>query len=559
MLVRWWGPALAVAAAILLAPSLLGGTLISHSSPQNLTWAGQFAELFRAGVLYPRWLPASFEGLGSPAFYFYPPIAFWIDALLSVATLDALSVSYRLSFSSLILLWASGAAMYVWLRAETTSARVALLGALAYVAAPYHLLDHYYRGAYAEFAAYAVLPLLALAVRWTADGRRFGPILLALSYAALPMSHLPTALLISLTMLPMYVLYRGWRLGTARPAAAFFARSAVAGALGLGLASIYLLPALTLQDWIPSDTFWGGYYAIDRWFLLTPWRWFEPLDMMTIIASAAAAYAVAAVGVLVAVSRNPSSPLLRSEAAFWAIACLVCVALIAGVVPWFWQLPFVAKVQFPWRLMIVVEFAGITMLCLMPWPVRSRAAFYVLVVALVALIPGLVQMGAGIRQRAVASSTVSEVPLDLKQFLPARYPQKPDGSYAELSLEPVQDLPKISCMPPARLCRATDQALGELLVEIDTEGQTAVTLRRFAFPYWRLEPALSIAATEPLQLVSFTAPSGSHSYRLRHAAVAAEKIGWTLSAGSLVLLLAWAVAQATRLRGSERRLFAAPP
>jgi hypothetical protein len=40
--------------------------------------------------------------------------------------------------------------------------------------------------------------------------------------------------------------------------------------------------------------------------------------------------------------------------------------------------------------------------------------------------------------------------------------------------------------------------------------------------------------------VSFTAPAGQHSYRLHHEPVAAERIGWALAAGSLVLLLAWA-------------------
>ncbi len=60
---------LLAAATILMLPSLLVGTLISHSSPQNLTWAAQFADQFRAGVLYPRFLPDSFEGLGGPAFY----------------------------------------------------------------------------------------------------------------------------------------------------------------------------------------------------------------------------------------------------------------------------------------------------------------------------------------------------------------------------------------------------------------------------------------------------------------------------------------------------------
>jgi hypothetical protein len=532
---------LAIAAAVLLAPSLVEGTLMSHSSPQNLTWAAQFADLFRAGVVYPRWLPASFDGLGSPTFYFYPPIAFWVDALLSVATVDALAVSYRLSLSAFVLLWASGLAMHAWLRVEAPSPRAALWGALAYVAAPYHLLDHYYRGAYAEFAAYAILPLVALSVRRTADGSRWGPVLLALSYAALPMSHLPTSLLISLTALPMYVLYRGWRLGAAKPAAAFFARCAVGGVLGLGLASIYLLPALTLQDWIPSDTFWGGYYAIERWFLLTPGQWLEPIDMMVIIASVAAAYAIAALGVLLAVRA-------RSEAALWAVVCLVCVALVAGVVPWFWQIPFVAKVQFPWRLMIVVEFAGITALSLVPWPVRSRAIPYVLGVAAVALVPGLVQLVAGIERRAAASWAQSDRPAELKQFLPAGYPQKP--GYADLNLELVAGVPPVACDPQPRLCRASDRPFGELLVEIDAPSPTVVTLRRFAFPYWQLDPALPLGATEPLRLVSFTAPAGRQSYRLHHAAVRAERIGGVLSAGSLVLLLAWIILGTRRVSAS---------
>jgi hypothetical protein len=36
----------ALTAALLLAPSLIVGNLHSHSSPQNLTWAAQFADQF---------------------------------------------------------------------------------------------------------------------------------------------------------------------------------------------------------------------------------------------------------------------------------------------------------------------------------------------------------------------------------------------------------------------------------------------------------------------------------------------------------------------------------
>ncbi len=525
---------LLAAAAVLLLPSLLLGTLNSHSSPQNLTWAAQFADQFRAGILYPRWLADSFDRLGGPAFYFYPPIGFWVDALLSVATFDALSVSYRLSFSSLILLWASGLAMYAWLKDEASSPRAAWYGALAYMAAPYHLIDHYYRGAYAEFAAYIVLPLVALSIRRIAEGRRFAPLLLACAYAALPMSHLPTSLLISLTAVPLYVLYRGWRLGTVKSAVFFFVRCAAGGALGLGIAAIYLVPALALQDWIPADTFWEGGYRLENWFLGLPTGWPEPNDMMLLMSWFAAAYGLSAVAVLAA--RH-----WRSEAVFWAVVCLVGLALVAGLPPWFWKIPFTAKVQFPWRLMIVVEFAAITALCLLPWHRLGRVPLYLLVAAVIALIPGVAPMLVGIEARMIVSRTAPDRPADLKQFLPAGYPQKPNGGYAELSLGPVEGLPEIACMPQARTCRAAGEKFGALRIEVDAEGPTTVVLRRFYFPGWRLEPALAVKPTEPLRLVSFEARAGHSAFNLTRTSVREEQLGLLVSSLSAVMLALWAL------------------
>jgi hypothetical protein len=531
MLLRRPAVAFGLAAILLLAPSLMLGTMPSHSSPQNITWAAQFADQFRAGILYPRTLPQSFDHLGAPIFYFYPPIGFWVDALLSVVTFNAISVSWRLSLSWLLLLWASGLAMHAWLKEGGLSPRAALFGALGYMAAPYHLLDHYYRGAYAEFAAYAVLPLVTLAIRRIAERRRFAVVLLALSYAALPMAHLPTSLLISLTALPLYALYRGWRLGDRRAALAFLARCALGTTLGLGLAAIYLVPALSLQDWISSDRFWSGDYHVDNWFLLTPQRWPRGgAEMAWIIASSAGGYALAAVGVLLMAER-------RSEAAFWAAVSLVCLVLIAGVVPWFWQLPFVAKVQFPWRLLIVVEFAGITALAQAPWPAPSRLSRVVFAAALAALIPGLASMAEGIFGRVqLARAGVAARPADVKEFLPAGYPQKPNAGYAELGLGPVLNLPAITCTPQARLCRASDGAFGAMRVEVAADQPTTVVLRRFYYPLWRLESPQAIAPTEPLKLVAFEAAPGAHLYRLAPDAVPAEKIGWLISGLSLVLL-----------------------
>ena len=305
-----------------------------------------------------------FEGLGGPAFYFYPPLAFWVDALLSVVTFNTLSLSYRLSLTWLVILWGGlGLAMHAWLRQQTGNGRIALWGAIAYMAAPYHLLDHYLRGAFAEFTVYVFLPLVLLSIR--------RPVLLAFSYAGLVAAHLPVALLISVTVLPAYLLFR-----LRKPVE--WLGAAAGGLLGLGLAAIYILPALTLQRWISADQFWTQFYQIENWYLLAYDLWPE-------LAGHVHRYLL---GRRLGDTGAGDLPFFRKrgDAFFWGAVALACFLLMTGLFPWFWQLPEVAKVQFPYRLLVVVEFAVITAFChvrptrlqrgpVYPWTLRLLRRF----------------------------------------------------------------------------------------------------------------------------------------------------------------------------------------
>jgi hypothetical protein len=499
---------LALVAVLLLAPSLLLGTMLSHSSPHNLTWAEQFSEQFRDFILYPRWMPDSFEGLGGPAFYFYPPLAFWVDALLSVVTFNALSLSYRLSLTWLVILWASGLAMHAWLRQEIGDGRIALWGAIAYMAAPYHLLDHYLRGAFAEFTVYVFLPLVLLSIR--------RPVLLAFSYAGLVASHLPVALLVSVTVLPAYLLFR-----LRKPVE--WLRAAAGGLLGLGLAAIYLLPALTLQAWISADQFWTRFYHIENWYLLAFDRWPEP-PVMYIVTSFAVAWAILALGICLFFRK-------RGDAFFWAAVALACVVLMTGLFPWFWQLPEVAKVQFPWRLLVVVEFAVITALCHVR-PTLQRGPVYLFTLALFAAVPGLSLAVLDIRDRV--NDTLGKAPViasDVMEYEPRGFPN-------DLGIAQIKNVPEISCTPVPRLCRAESGRFGTMRIEVDSEAVTDVALRRFFFPAWRLDSGLPLAPTEPLQLVSFKAPAGRTSVALLRVVLPVEHWAWAISGLSLALILA---------------------
>ena len=71
---------------------------------------------------------------------------------------------------------------------------------------------------------------------------------------------------------------------------------------------------------------------------------------------------------------------------FWVALCLACIVLVSGLIPWFWRLPELAKVQFPWRLMTVVEFAVITAACTVDFGKLRRPAFWLLVLAVLPLV-----------------------------------------------------------------------------------------------------------------------------------------------------------------------------
>lgn len=524
-----------------MAPSLIWGTLPSHSSMHNLTWAAQFSDQVLSGIFYPRWLPGSFDGLGAPTFYFYPPLAFWVDAVIRGLTFDLLSTSWRLSVVAAVLLWASGAAMYAWLRLQHVRHRAALIGALVYVAAPYHLIDHYLRGALAEFATYAALPLVMLGVSLVARRRRGSICVLAVAYAGVVTSHLPTALLISLTALPAYVLFTAWQ---ARSSDLFFLlRCGFGLGLGLGLAAPYLLPALTLQRSVLIDWMWRYGFRIDDSFLLMPDRWVQPDYMFFVIAACAAGWLLASLSVL---GR-------RGPGLLWALVSLGALVLISGLVPWVWHLPMVSRVGFPWRLLIVVEFAAITAVCLTPQVWRDRIPRLLLLFAAAGLVMAATVTIRGVVIR-VDLAIEGDVPpvQDAREYLPAGFPQRPDAGYADLDLAPAVSAPLIACHPTPRVCNATPGPFGTLRIALDSDQPTTVTVRRFAFPAWRLTPPFEIVATDPYRLVSFVVPAGRLEVQLDRQTLWPERWGLIAAIVSLIALaltVAWRPAAAgTRLQ-----------
>ena len=376
-----------------------------------------------------------------------------------------------------------------------------------------------------------------LALRLTIEKTRWGLPLLAVAYAALLLSHLPTALLCSITVIPAYVLF-----ATRSPHGCCAVPPAVRW--GSGLRRSICCRRSSCSPGSRPTQLWTSFYRASNWFVMAPERWVDP-DTMRVIGSIVLAAALLAAGLCLALLQLPDGA-ERRDLGFWVALSLACLILIAGLLPWFWDLPLVGKVQFPWRLLMVVEFALLTALCLAPLAELRRVVVYVFAAAGVALVPGAVLIVTDARARIEFAWRARALDQhDVKEYQPAGY--KLAGSrYADLGLEQLKDTPVISCTPAAATCKADSERFGTLRIAVAADQPTTVTLRRFFFPAWRLEAGLPLAASEPLRLVSFTAPAGQTVTRLDRGAPPIERWGQAISGVSLLLLLALVIRSSAR-------------
>lgn len=131
------------------------------------------------GDLYPRWLSEANSGLGSPAFLYYPPLAYFIAALFPVAD-DATGIVRFCMGTGLAAMLA--AAFFYLLCREHMARKMAVAAAIIFILLPYRL-----HVAYVQFGmsvgwatCFAMLTLYMLA-RWRGGA-------CALKWAALPLA-----------------------------------------------------------------------------------------------------------------------------------------------------------------------------------------------------------------------------------------------------------------------------------------------------------------------------------------------------------------------------------
>lgn len=458
---------LALLTAALLLPALLSPPLLHDSFKIDIVWTDQFTAELARGNLLPRWLPESHDGLGSPVFYFYPPLAFYVAGFFGLAGASAYP-SVLAAFGVGILL--SGIFCWHWLRSFCSRP---LLGASFYCVAPYHVFDFIHRGALAEVTGIALLPLLALGLSQICKGKSF--VLAAVAYAALILAHLPLALLTSLLLIAPYgvLARRSWP------------RVALAVLLGVGLAAFYLVPALALDSYRDSGLMWRYPRTQPHSWLVWAGNWHDtPFRLVYLI--------------IASLSLCAAALLLRRRDLGAGYALAVC-ALVAGVAPFFWSLPLIDKIQFPFRALPLAEL-GIAA-ALGGFPAGQRRAWVYAVPPLMLSIALAFPPSTGSQADVKMLTTLHP---DVVEYLPPGL-VPPLGAGDNFSLD------RIRSSPPA------------------VPGMVVST--RFFFPAW------SCGLPEPSTKLLMHAPDCLPTLRWTPAEIAGNWI--SLLAAAVLLVLAW--------------------
>jgi hypothetical protein len=333
-----------LAAFFLILPVWLNGVPKGNDLPQHFQFAVTIHDSLQAGEIYP---PVPYYALA-------------IGKMLAGNWFDAACLIFWFWLAL------SGAGAYLWAR-ERFGPGGSFVGALIYVAAPYHINELYNAFTYAEFAAVAVLPFCFLFVdRLVREARLFNFLGLGAAFSLLVMCNLPIAVMGTLSL-------GGYTL-VSLPRKSFLPvaiRTGAAFIFGAALCAFFWIKIVTEMAWLnhsaegfsTASTFYDykvnfllmfRYLAAlnfddrDMWFadlvLLATLCLFIPLVIVFWAASSGA--------------RSFASQRLGRVMILFLFGLFMATPLSAPI----WDnISTIQKIQFPWRWMAIVTLSGVPM------------------------------------------------------------------------------------------------------------------------------------------------------------------------------------------------------
>lgn len=352
-----------LAATAVVAPMLFLGNVSGHDFRFHLESWMDVAGQWREGILFPRWSEWANWGFGEPRFIFYPPLSWLIGAAIGSI------LPWRMAPGAFIWIVLAIAGLSMWRLARAwMPGPLANLAAVLYAINPYHLVIVYYRSAFGELLAAALLPLMVWAALGVVENEWRRAPTLGLVFACIWLSNAPAAVIATYSLVIVFIIGCFLR-RSLRPVLPGLSGMAA----GLALASFYILPAAWEQRWVQIKQIVADTYRPSVNFLFTRANDPEFVAFNWKVSWVATGMILAAMVAALSMIKHRE----KISKPWWTLVVLglVSTVLMLPISVGLWRVfPKLWFIQFPWRWLDVVGICFAFFIAMAIAQLQSRAA-----------------------------------------------------------------------------------------------------------------------------------------------------------------------------------------
>ena len=211
------------------------------------TFTKHFFSLLQEGEIYPRYAYEAFYGYGSYIYFIYPPISLYISSLFAWFATDHELYFQALRLSITLAVIVSAFTSYSWLKSKYGPS-AALIGALFYISFPSLTTAINLTVSMGMIWCFAWYPVAMSGAERIINGRRKGIFIYALGLALIVLTNIPASLI--------FIPFAGLYILLMKPNIRTVFKLILSGLLALGLAAIYVIPQLSVLEYINSEILW---------------------------------------------------------------------------------------------------------------------------------------------------------------------------------------------------------------------------------------------------------------------------------------------------------------
>ena len=291
---------------------------------------------------------------------YYPPLFSYITAALSVIVHNLI---WGFNLGLFLVLFASAFTMYLYAK-EFWGIEGGFLSAVAYLFAPYHIVDLYVRGACAEFTSFVFIPVALFALHRLSITPQIIYFLIAiLSLAGLSLSHN----IMAMFCFPLLFVYAAIIVAQKKFNLRWAALFLLIFAAAIALTSFFTVPALLERSYvqvekISHDYDFHHYFIYWDQLFYSPWGNGGSGPKRTDDGMSFQVGPQHLLLLIILLIRWRQIKFKRPESKvfilFWLITALVATFMTLRISVHIWEaLPLLSMAAFPWRFLLVVTFA----------------------------------------------------------------------------------------------------------------------------------------------------------------------------------------------------------